>query len=239
MTKCVPCAEAKSPHISIMEITRIIKANWLTRKPNKQAWDISVAIGAFIVIASLSYFQNFLNAREWMPASFESIFAKQQYWRLWTALFAHADMEHLLSNAILFFPFTYLLTAYYGVWFVPLLGLFFGGLTNLIVVMGMPYQTTLIGISGVVYWLGASWLTLFLLIDQRESMRRRIAKVIIISTVLFAPQAYKPEVSYLSHAVGYLLGILSSLLYYHCYRTQFLNAEEIEYQIETEDVEVS
>lgn len=215
-----------------MEIVTRIKENWLTRKPNPAATDATMTMGLLLFTAGFVFLMNLFNAGQWMPASGEAVFVKHEYWRLWTALFAHADLEHLLSNAVLFFPFAYFLSSYFGVLFVPILGLFFGGLTNFLVLKDMLPQTSLIGISGVVYWLGSSWLTLYLLIDRRDSMRRRVAKVVIISSVLFAPQAYKPEVSYMSHALGYLLGVLSSALYYWFNRQRFLNAEVMEHIIE-------
>ncbi len=220
-----------------MESTLILKENWLTRRPHKAAWDVTIALGLVLFIFGLSYLQDLFGVRQWMAASGESVFHDRQYWRLWTALFAHADIEHLLSNAVFFFPFTYFLSSYFGLWFVPILGLFMGGVINFFVLQGMPAQINLIGISGVVYWLGAAWLTLFFMIDHRQSLRRRLAKVAVVSLVLFAPQAYKPEVSYMSHAIGYLFGILSALFYYGFNRRKFLKAEIYEEVKEEEDLE--
>lgn len=219
-----------------MEVFTRVKENWLTQKPNKSAIETTMLIGVFLFLASFAYFQNLFHAVEWMPANGNAVFFQHQYWRLWTALFAHADIAHLLSNAILFFPFTYFLSAYFGLWFVPLLGLLFGGVTNLVVLTTMPFQTNLIGVSGVVYWLGASWLTLFLLLDRRESFRRRMIKFIVVSLVLFAPQVYKPEVSYLSHAIGYLFGIFSSIIYYWFNKKEFLSAEVLETIVEEDEL---
>ena len=218
-----------------METSLILKENWLTRRPNKAAWDMTIGLGFLVLLLGLSYLGDLFHARQWMAASGETVFHQHQYWRLWTSIFAHGDFEHLLSNAIFFFPFTYFLSSYFGLWFVPVLGFFMGGVINFFVLQGMPLQISLIGISGVVYWLGAAWLTLFFMIDQRQSLRRRIAKVAVISLVLFAPQAYKPEVSYMSHAVGYLFGALSALLYYWFNRNKFLSAEV--YEVVKEDEE--
>lgn len=221
-----------------MESSLVLKENWLTRKPHKAAWDVTIGLGLVVFIFGFSYLQDLFHIRQWMAASGEMVFHEHQYWRLWTALFAHADLEHLLSNAIFFFPFTYFLSSYFGLWFVPILGLLMGGVINFFVLQGMPPQINLIGISGVVYWLGAAWLTLFFMIDHRQSLRRRIAKVAVISLVLFAPQVYKPEVSYMSHAVGYLFGMLSALVYYWIYRKKFLKAEIYEVVVDEDDKEL-
>lgn len=222
-----------------MESSLILKENWLTRKPHQGAWDVTISLGFFLFVIGLSFLQDIMHLKQWMPASYDLVFNQHQFWRLWTSLFAHADLEHLLSNAIFFFPFTYFLSSYFGLWFVPILGIFIGGVINFFVLQGMPIETHLIGISGVVYWLGATWLTLFFLIDHRQSFRRRFAKVAVISLVLFAPQAYKPEVSYMSHAVGYLFGVLTALIFYWIHRKKFLQAEVYEEIMEDEEESTS
>lgn len=73
--------------------------------------------------------------------------------------------------------------------------------------------------------MGSTWLTLFLFIDRRKSIRRRIALSLFLTVVLFIPETYKPEVSYMSHFVGYLLGIVSGVAIYYLRRSQIEGAE--------------
>lgn len=47
--------------------------------------------------------------------------------------------------------------------------------------------------------------------------------------ILFLPEVYKPEISYSSHFIGYLLGILSGILFYLLFKNRFIQAEIIEY----------
>jgi hypothetical protein len=48
--------------------------------------------------------------------------------------------------------------------------------------------------------------------------------------LLFLPERYQPEVSYLTHALGYLAGILTALLYYSIARGSFRRAEKYDYR---------
>lgn len=208
-----------------------IIANWLTQKPAPYAKAVTIALGLILLFGSLFYFNDTFGASDWMPASGRLVFGKSEYWRAWTALFAHADLGHLLGNAFLFLPLAYLLTAYFGPWFFPLAALASGGLINLIVLKTMPATVSLIGISGVVYWMGAAWLTLFLLIDRRERPARRFGHALFLFLMLFVPETLRPEVSYLSHFVGFVLGALSALALYGLRRAAYQIAEAREYYI--------
>lgn len=192
--------------------------NWLTLRPKPGAFEGTFLLVAFLVFASLAYFTNLGGAGEWMPASANLVFRDHQYWRLWTTLLAHADFGHILANLFLFVPFSYFLLGHFGFVFFPLGGFFLGGLVNLIVLKTMPPDTLLIGASGWVHWMGAASLTLYLLIDKRDSLRRRVAKVAVIAAVLFLPESYKQDVSYMSHFVGFLLGVPAAAFTYRLHR---------------------
>jgi rhomboid protease GluP len=218
-----------------MEALTRLTENWLTRKPKPQALEQSLFIVFVLFVASFFFWTGLFQADDWMPASAYQVFHEHQYWRLWTGLFAHGDAGHLLSNTFLFLPFSYFLLGYFSPLLFPFLGIAMGGVINFLVLKEMPEHTSLIGISGVVYWMGAVWLSLYLLIDRRESLRRRVAKVLFISMVLFVPETYKPETSYLSHFVGYFLGVLSAIAFYALKRREFLAAEVYEKIEEEED----
>lgn len=217
----------------------VIKENWLTKKPSstirKNGFNLTLFLSFLFLLSTLSYLQFFFNANQWMPANGELVFQKHEYWRLWTTLFAHSDLGHILSNLLLFFPFSYFLIVYYGIFFFPFVGLFMGGLVNYFVLHTLPDSTYLIGVSGVVYWMGAAWVTLSLLIDRRGTFQKRLIKTIGISAMLFFPETYKPEVSYFSHLVGYSFGIVSALIFYYFNAKKFKAAEVIEVVEESND----
>jgi rhomboid protease GluP len=194
-----------------MEFTTVVRQNWLTQKPKNYAIYITYALA--LVLTGAGHFS------DWLSATPEQVFQHKEYWRAWTALLAHADLGHLLSNSMILLPLAHFLSGYYGWLFFPVLGLAMGGVTNLLVLKTMPATTALLGISGVVNWMGAAWLTLFVLIDRRESPRRRVAVAVMLTMMLFVPDTFRPEISYLSHFIGFVLGTLSALAYYFLHRT--------------------
>lgn len=113
-------------------------------------------------------------------------------------------------------------------WFFPILGIFMGGVTNLVVLLTLGDDVRLVGASGLVHWMGAAWATMYFILENRQSLRQRFGSGLFLMLVLFTPDTYKPNVSYLAHFVGFILGVLSSWLYYFTNRSQFLNAIKTE-----------
>jgi rhomboid protease GluP len=213
----------------------VVKENWLTAPPSPYAYAATALASLLLFTLSFIYFADITGADGWMSASGASVFGRGEYWRLWSTLFAHADLGHLMSNAFLFVPLTYMLVSHYSLWFFPLAGLLLGGATNWLVLKTMPAEAYLIGISGVVYWMGSAWLTLYLLIDRRDRLRRRIGASLFLTLILFVPETLRPEVSHLSHFLGYVIGVGSALVYYLLRRRRFLSAEVREYIFEPEE----
>ena len=218
-----------------MMIKTYIKENWLTKNPKRDGLNPTLYLMSFLLITSFIYLHNYFNASLWMSASFDQVFVQKEWWRAWTTLFAHADLAHISGNLFLFFPFSYYLIAYFGYSFFPVFGFLAGGLVNLIVLQTMPGSVSLIGVSGVVNWMGGAWLALSWLVDTRESRGRRILKVIAITIVLFIPDTFRPDVSYLSHFLGYLAGMGSALVYYLIFKKKILAEEVLEEIVEDED----
>lgn len=197
-------------------------ANWYTHKISSRSF---IVTGLLVILILGLCLVDWNSAGIKLSASRETVFSQKEYWRLWSALFAHGDLGHLFGNLMLFVPFALLLTGYFSLSLFPALGFLLGGVINAITLNTMPLQTELLGISGLVNWMGSLWLTLFFLIDSRSTLRKRFAVVVLSSVVLFAPEAYKEGISYLSHIVGYGLGILTGIIYYALHRKDFLAAE--------------
>lgn len=211
-----------------VEPPRII-ANWYTRKVQPFSF---MATGLLLILVLGLCLIDWSSSQLSFSASRELVFSQKEYWRLWSALFAHGDLGHLFGNLFLFVPFAFLLTGYFSVSLFPMLGFLLGGVINALTLMTMPMQTQLLGISGLVNWMGSLWLTLFFLIDRRSSLRKRFAVSILSSFVLFAPQEYKEGISYISHVIGFGLGIITGLIYYALHRKNFLAAEVVEQELE-------
>lgn len=208
-----------------MESKIVMTQNWLTDKPQRNAWNSTLFLVLLLLSMSSAYLNDVMKASSWMQASGQTVFFNHQYWRAWTTLFAHGDFGHIISNLFLFIPFAFFLTGHFGYLFFPLTGFFVGGLVNLVVLKTMQGETGLIGVSGVVYWMGAAWITLSFLIDRRESFGKSLIKVTGISAILFIPETFQVNISYLSHFLGYLSGVLSGGLYYVINRKKFRAAD--------------
>lgn len=207
----------------------VITKNWLTRNKNPHSLPSLSLLFLLLYASAVLYFTNYFSSQEWMPATSEGVFQRHEYWRLFTALFAHSDMGHLLSNSLIFFPFSYFLMNYFSLWLFPISGLMLGALVNYLVLKTMPEHSSLIGISGVVYWLGATWITLFMLIDHREKWRRKAGHVLFLFLMIFIPDTIKPDISYLSHFLGFIFGVASGILYYQWNKKKIQKAEVISF----------
>jgi rhomboid protease GluP len=87
---------------------------------------------------------------------------------------------------------------------------------------------SLLGASGVVHFVGAMWVTLHVLADNREQLRARFGSALFLMLMLFIPGDYRPNISYMGHAVGFVLGALTGLVYYRLNRERFKALEVYE-----------
>ncbi len=212
-----------------MEFKSINTSNWLTKKVSNKGLVSALSSSAILIIGAIIYWFSDQTFSQKMPVSYVDIFEKREYWRLWSALFAHADASHLFGNLFLFFPFSFYLSGYFGYLFFPVGGFLFGGLTNLLVILFMPENASIIGVSGVVYWMGAAWLVLAYLIDRRDFKFRRIIKGVGVALILFFPTVYNHQVSYSAHLLGFIFGLLCGAGFYSIFKKKFLKAEIIEH----------
>ena len=104
----------------------------------------------------------------------DAVFRQHEYWRLFTALFTHSDIKHLLSNMPLFVVFGWLLRSYFGLLAFPFAALVVGALANYASIYFYPDHMRLIGASGVVYGLVGLWVTFYLRYEIRYSLAMKI-----------------------------------------------------------------
>lgn len=203
-----------------------ITKTWLTRKPGPWGPALAALSSFLLILGHFVYQKNLIEFAPWMTATPEEVFGQGQIWRAWTTLFVHADAKHLLSNIFLFSIFGSLLASYFGAMVFPLWAFIFGGITNLFVLLDMSPNTQLIGVSGVVFWMGATWLALYLFLDRQKTLTQRILRSLGVGLVIFFPsEAFNPEISYKAHFYGFLLGLLFGSIYYLLNRRLFKTAE--------------
>lgn len=150
--------------------------------------------------------------RDLLWASPETVFTQGEYWRLVTALFAHADLEHLLSNLPFLFIFGWLLRRYFGLLAFPLAALCVGVLTNGAALYFYRDHLRMVGASGMVYAMVAMWSVFYLRYEIRFGAGKKLLRVTGFLLVLFFPTVYSPTTSYLAHALGFVIGVVCALL---------------------------
>ena len=155
-----------------------------------------------------------------------------QIWRVATGAAVHSDLRHLVSNAILFGLFAYLLFGYFGFWMFPVLVVLLGCLTNYLALLTYPPSTQLLGASGVVYVMAGLWLSIYVLVERRLAIGKRLLRAIGLGLIVLLPATFQPQVSYRTHAIGLLIGLFSGVLVFFVVRETIRQAEVREYEHE-------
>lgn len=181
----------------------------LTRLPPGSNALPAVFCFLFFALVSVLFWRSSLSP--YLSVSGENIYRDHEYYRLFTALFVHADFGHLLSNAPLFLIFGWFLHGFFGSFVFPCLSFAIGTFANLATVHYYPPETTLIGASGMLYGMVGLWLTLYVRFDVDHSVFMRLFRALAFSLIVLFPTTFQPQVSYLAHAFGFAFGILGGL----------------------------
>lgn len=160
-----------------------------------------------------------------LQASGQEVFQDAHYWKAWTTSLVHADLNHLFHNAFFFTVFSVLLNAYFGWFMFPFMSFIMGGIINMISLKFYEPHVYLVGISGVIYFMVAFWMVLYVGIDRKLTLSRRIINALAISLILFFPQGFEARVSYLAHGAGFAVGAVLGLLYFAYHRQSIRNQE--------------
>jgi rhomboid protease GluP len=153
------------------------------------------------------------------------VFEKGEYWKAFTTTLMHADFVHLGHNTIFFLAFSVLLNSYFGFWIFPVLSFVVGGLINLIALKIYDPQIYLVGISGVIYFMAAFWMTMFVGLERQMSLYRRIMITTGVSLILFFPEVFVKNISYLAHGLGFGMGIILGIIYFKLMREKLRSNE--------------
>jgi rhomboid protease GluP len=192
-----------SPQNSEWELR--LKKTLLSEKPKSSALGVvAVFVGALVILNAL-YWQGLLGSS--IESNHSLVFANHEWWRLLSSPWIHADFHHLGSNVFLFSIFGFLLNSYYGSNLFPLLGIVIAPVIQAITLIFYHENVYLIGASGVVYWMAGAWLTLYVLTERANKLRLNSA--IAFTLIVLGPSTFEPNTSYLAHAVGFVLGIIT------------------------------
>lgn len=165
----------------------------------------------------------------------ESVFIDGEVWRLFSAFLLHSDVRHFLSNALILGVFAYLLYGYFGPWIFPIACIVLGALVNLFSLLTYPPHTPLVGSSGIVYGMVGFWLTMFMLIERRLSVGRRLLHGFGVGLIVLVPSTLSPSVSYRSHLFGLVLGIALAVGYFSLRKEEIRERESYTSEPEPEE----
>jgi len=155
---------------------------------------------------------------DYLWLSGEAFFHRHEYWRVVTALLTHADLHHLVSNALIFLVFGWMLKSYFGMLAFPWLSFGTGIVANILTVSLYSPEMRLIGASGMAYGMVGLWLIFYIRHDTDHSIPLRIFRAIGFSLIMLIPTTFEAQVSYLAHGLGFLFGCVLGFLALPCIR---------------------
>ena len=205
---------------------RRLQKTFLSRKTSPESLIIAV-LGLAVLFLFFTFDQKTLSANGLL------IFEKKEYWRAFTTTLLHADLNHLAHNAFFFTGLAALLHNYFGFWVFPVLSLIAGALINIICLYFYPPGVSLVGVSGVIYFMASFWLVLYLFVEKRQTLKVRILHAMAVSLIFFFPEAFQPQTSYLAHGVGFALGLPMGAMYYYWHRKRII-AQEVWVEVKKE-----
>jgi rhomboid protease GluP len=191
----------------------------LSTKPDPQS--VLTGLLSYLVLVFLFFLDN-----QNLTANGDQVFAQGQYWKAFTSQLMHGDFSHLGGNTIFFTAFAILLNHYFGLWVFPILSLLVGGIINLIALKIYDPHITLVGISGVIYFMAAFWMTMFVLVERQLTLYRRLMIATGVSLILFFPEVFQKNVSYLAHGLGFGMGLILAVSYF-LIRKQEIRSHEV------------
>lgn len=103
----------------------------------------------------------------------------------------------------------------------PFYALIAASITNFLSLLTYEPQTRLIGASGLVYLLAGFWLVMYFIIERNKNLIKRIIRVLGVGMVILFPSTFDHQVSYRTHLIGLIIGILYAIIYY------FLNRKDL------------
>lgn len=214
-----------APPAGVAPVGAFVVSTLLSRKPKAGAvravaWTLGLA-AAFSAI----YWWGPPDWARALPASGETVFGRAEVWRLFTSMAAHADALHLLSNSVLLTLLVYFAYGAFGSSLYPGGALPVGALALAVTLEGYPPNIRVVGASGMVYLLAGACLTLYVLVERRLSVVKRLVRVVGFSLLVLVPTSVRPEVSYRAHAVGFFFGVCLGLVWFLSRRDAIRAAE--------------
>lgn len=209
--------------------------NYLSKAKNDYGQLAGLFFLLVCMIFSYIYWYDFQDWAKHLTANKLLVFEKGEYWRLFTTSLVHGDIKHLGVNSLMLFILIYFVTSFYGA--LNSLGISFlmGGVINAITIWFYKDATTLVGASGILYYLWGFWLVLFLGIETQRTIWARLVRVLGVFFILLVPTSFDPQTSYTAHYVGLLIGIIWGGIIFIFYKSYFKSFEQWEVKLFLEE----
>lgn len=222
----------------MIETKRVLVRNFLSRK-NSHSFALPWALLTLVICYWMSYLYWKHPIGEYLAASPQMVFTEGEYWRLFTSSLIHGDLGHFLSNSFMLALMGYFVSYHYGALMFPVLGFISGIFINLTVIWNYPDNVSLVGASGIVYWLWGFWLVLYIKIQKHISLSRRLMKVSAVGLFVLLPTEFNAQTSYFAHGAGLVYGMIFGLIYYLVNSKKISESEVWEEQVNYVDEELA
>jgi len=199
--------------------------NYLTKPQNQYGQLTALFFVGICMLFSYLNWNNIAQLEGLLSANKVNVFTNHEYWRLFTTSLIHGDLKHLLSNSLMLFILMYFVASFYGVFFSLFVSFIMGGVINAFTISLYTDNTTLVGASGILYYLWGFWLVLYVGIETHRSLIGRILRVGAVFFVLLVPTSFDPQTSYVAHYSGFLLGAAIGLIFFFFNKKMFKQSE--------------
>ncbi|TFG21563.1 MAG: rhomboid family intramembrane serine protease [Promethearchaeota archaeon] len=164
---------------------------------------LSVNVILFFIFGTLNYSEIFYS----MILINENVVNQLEIWRLFTSMFIHADLSHLLSNMFGLLLFGSYVEQVFNKFHYVLIYFISGLIGNVFTLLLFPLNTISYGASGALFGLiGASFITI-------AYEKDRILLVIALMYLLyFIMSSFAPNINLWAHLFGLLTGLIISYI---------------------------
>jgi len=205
----------------------VIKSTILSQKPRPNSRQVAALTLVVVATTSAIHWQFPYTWGSLMEATPELVFADKQYWRIFTSFLIHRDVNHLAANSFPLAILAYHLYGFFGPWVFPGGTFLLGGIITVTSLFTYDPRVKLLGISGVVYGMAGFWLVLFIFLERSSTPASRWIRAVGFTLAMMVPSQVEAHVSYRTHAIGLLWGIVWGGLYYLKNRRRFYEKEEV------------
>ena len=200
----------------------------LSRRPREYSAQVAIISLLLMLGTTLLAWREGPALSDRLAAIPEKVLGEGEYWRLWTGMAVHADISHFAYNALFLAFFSYILYGYFGPWVYPVWSLLLGGVTNYLALLTYSPGTRLVGSSGLVYLMAGFWLVMYVLVERRHPVKRRLLHAVGVALIVFLPSSLQENVSYRTHAIGFGLGTILAVACFQLKKKEILSAEVLE-----------